>query len=80
MHLTVGIPADDDDVAITREAAALNITAQALSGYYQGEDVRRGLVLGYAAYGEDALKRAASLLEQAVGRALAGGQEMRTLT
>ena len=50
MHLTVGIPADADDVAMTREAAALNITAQALSGYYQGPDARHGLVLGYAAY------------------------------
>ena len=80
MHLTVGITADADDVAITREAATLNITAQALSGYYQGADASHGLVLGYAAYGEDALKDAAGLLEQAVGRALAGDQETRILT
>jgi len=73
MHLTVGIPDAADDVGMTREAAALNITAQALSGYYQGPDARRGLVLGYAAYGEDALKSAAALLEQAVERALKTG-------
>ncbi|MEQ9556705.1 MAG: PLP-dependent aminotransferase family protein [Rhodospirillales bacterium] len=77
MHLTVTLAPGGPggslaDGAIAREAAALDITARALSGYYDGPKRRHGLVLGYTAYPADALKRAAALLEQAVGRALAG--------
>tara|TARA_R110000772_G_scaffold267933_1_gene393206 strand:- start:54988 stop:56529 length:1542 start_codon:yes stop_codon:yes gene_type:complete len=85
MQLTVTLAPDGPggnlaDGSITREAAAFDITARALSGYYTGLGRRHGLVLGYTAYPADALKRAAGLLEQAVGRALAGGQETRILT
>ena len=76
MHLTVILASDGTapgiaDGAITREAAALGITARALSGYYDGTAKRHGLVLGYTAYAPQALRSAAGLLEQAVDRARA---------
>lgn len=85
MHLTVTLAPDGPggrlaDGAITREAAAFDITARALSGYYDGAERRQGLVLGYTAYPADALKASAALLEQAVARALGGDQEARILT
>ncbi len=76
MHLTVtwggaGKTQGLMDGAITREAADLDVTARALSGFYDGPSRRNGLVLGYTAYPEAALRDAAARLEQAVGRALA---------
>lgn len=48
MHLVGRLPAGADDAAISLRAAALGVTAPALSRYYRGRPDRRGLLLGYA--------------------------------
>jgi GntR family transcriptional regulator / MocR family aminotransferase len=49
LHLTLGLPDDCDDVAISRHAQSEGIIARALSRYYMSpERTRRGLLLGYA--------------------------------
>lgn len=49
LHLTLGLPDDCDDVAISRAALAQGIIARPLSGYYmKAASARRGLILGYA--------------------------------
>ena len=75
MHLTVGLSDDAfhrglRDGAISREAANLDVTARALSGYYAGSEKRHGLVLGYTAHPEETLRAAAARLEQATARAV----------
>ena len=75
MHLTVGLSDDAfhrglRDGAISREAANLDVTARALSGYYAGPEKRHGLVLGYTAHPEKTLRAAAARLEEATARAV----------
>jgi GntR family transcriptional regulator / MocR family aminotransferase len=49
LHLTLGLPDDCDDVAISRHAQSEGIIARALSRYYMDPArTRRGLLLGYA--------------------------------
>ena len=49
LHLTLGLPDDCDDVAISRHAQAEGIIARSLSPYYLNpKRARRGLILGYA--------------------------------
>ena len=68
MHLMGFLPDDCDDAALSRQAAALGVTAPPLSAFYRGGAVRRGLLLGYAGVAEP------ELLDGATGlaRALAG--------
>ncbi len=68
MHLVGLLPDDYDDTALSRRAAALGITVPALSAFYRGGTVKRGLLLGYAGVGEPEIRAGAARL----ARALAG--------
>ncbi len=48
MHLVGALPAEADDAAIARRAAAEGVVAAPLSAFYHGPPARRGLLLGYA--------------------------------
>ncbi|MGB7196014.1 MAG: PLP-dependent aminotransferase family protein [Collimonas pratensis] len=49
LHLALGLPAQCDDLAISRAARAAGIVARPLSRYYMNsEAARNGLLLGYA--------------------------------
>jgi GntR family transcriptional regulator/MocR family aminotransferase len=49
LHLALGLPAQCDDLAISRAARAAGIVARPLSRYYMHPDTtRNGLLLGYA--------------------------------
>ncbi|MFC5473206.1 PLP-dependent aminotransferase family protein [Paraherbaspirillum soli] len=49
LHLTLGLPAQCDDLAISRAARAAGIVARPLSRYYMSADsAHNGLLLGYA--------------------------------
>lgn len=49
LHLTLGLPDDCDDIAISRSAQEEKIIARPLSRYYMNpQSARRGLILGYA--------------------------------
>jgi len=49
LHLTLELPADCDDVAISQQAQVQGIIVRPLSRYYmKAANVRRGLILGYA--------------------------------
>nr|WP_211442804.1 PLP-dependent aminotransferase family protein [Collimonas humicola] len=49
LHLALGLPAQCDDLAISRAARAAGIVARPLSRYYMSsEAARNGLLLGYA--------------------------------
>jgi GntR family transcriptional regulator / MocR family aminotransferase len=56
LHLTLGLPDDCDDAAISRHAQSEGIIARALSRYYMTpERTRRGLLLGYACVPHEAI-------------------------
>ena len=49
LHLVVELPDSVDDVALAQRAAAMDISVKALSTYYlKPQQVRRGLLVGYA--------------------------------
>jgi GntR family transcriptional regulator/MocR family aminotransferase len=48
LHLVVELPADADDVALERRAAASGIQVRALSTYFLASPTRKGLLVGYA--------------------------------
>jgi GntR family transcriptional regulator/MocR family aminotransferase len=56
LHLTLGLPDDCDDTAISRHAQSEGIIARPLSRYYMTpERMRRGLLLGYACVPNEAV-------------------------
>jgi GntR family transcriptional regulator/MocR family aminotransferase len=56
LHLTLGLPDDCDDTAISRHAQSEGIIARPLSRYYMvAERARRGLLLGYACVPNDTI-------------------------
>jgi GntR family transcriptional regulator/MocR family aminotransferase len=48
MHLVAMLPPGVDDVAVSKKAAALGISAMPLSSCYLKPPARRGLILGYS--------------------------------
>ena len=62
MHLVARLAPDlmtrTSDGEIARAAAALGLSVRALSSYFAGRADRQGLVLGYAGFGEDEIRRA----------------------
>ncbi|HCE08571.1 MAG TPA: DNA-binding protein [Oxalobacteraceae bacterium] len=49
LHLTLGLPAGCDDVALSRQALQQGVIARPLSRYFmKPADAQRGLILGYA--------------------------------
>ena len=71
MHLVGRLAPAVDDAAVARAAAAAGVEAPALSGYYQGPAVARGLLLGYAgvpaAAMAPAVARLSAVIESAAG-------------
>lgn len=70
MHLIVRLP-DRMDEEVSRLAARQGIAAQALSGFYLGHPDRYGLVLGYGAVDDEAIRREGRALARLVRAALA---------
>lgn len=71
MHVIAGLTPKltrrmtDRDAA--QRAAAAGVTASALSTYYAGTPKRQGLVLGYASFDEDLLRKSSTRLVKALG-------------
>jgi len=56
LHLTLGLPDECDDTAISRHAQSEGIIARPLSRYYMdAKQARRGLLLGYACVPNEAI-------------------------
>ncbi|MQA11274.1 MAG: aminotransferase class I/II-fold pyridoxal phosphate-dependent enzyme [Pseudonocardiaceae bacterium] len=58
LHVVVRLPSGLDDREVSRELASGGINAPALSGYAHSQPTFPGLVLGYAAIGQDRLRAA----------------------
>ena len=49
LHMALGLPPGQDDLAVARKAQELGVVVRALSGYYSAQHgARSGLLLGYA--------------------------------
>lgn len=70
LHLVVELPAHVDDVALEKLAAESGIAVKALSRYYLGEPVRRGLLVGYAYVAPEKISYYGRLLASVVQGAL----------
>lgn len=62
LHLVLGLPDATDDRAVAQAAGRAGVVAEALSAYYVQPPMRRGLVLGYAAFEPAVLAAAADRL------------------
>ena len=68
LHLTLGLPDDCDDLAISRQALAQGIIVRPLSRYYmKPANVRRGLILGYACVPDELIKPTFDRLAKIIG-------------
>lgn len=65
------------DLDVERTAAGAGVAAVALSRFYAKRPVRQGLLLGYAAFDETAIDRAARQLGAALGPVLARAAQNR---
>lgn len=75
LHLTLGLPDDCDDVAISRAALAESIIARPLSRYYmKAATARRGLILGYACVPDALIGPTFDRLAKIIVRHLAAGR------
>lgn len=71
LHLVLGLPQAVDDVALADKAAKAGIMARPLSRYYfNPENVRKGLVLGYACVREELIGPAFSTLARITDQVL----------
>ena len=66
-----------DDLDVERAAAAAGVAAVALSRFYAKRPVQQGLLLGYAAFDEAAIDRAAERLGAALRPMLATAPQDR---
>jgi len=55
------------DKDASRRAAAMGVSAPPLTAFYAGKPDRQGLILGYAAFDETVIERAAVRLAEALG-------------
>ncbi len=67
MHLVGWLPAGEDDRKASQRAAERGIEAPAVSLYGGSPDDRGGLLLGYAAFGEAAIREGVRRLAEALG-------------
>jgi GntR family transcriptional regulator/MocR family aminotransferase len=58
MHVTITLPAGQNDVEITAKAAADRLWVTPLSPSYSGEKVRHGLILGFGSTPAEQIHRA----------------------
>lgn len=59
LHLTLGLPAQCDDLAICRDARAVGILIRPLSPYYMdSKTAKRGLLLGYGCVSSEQIRAA----------------------
>ena len=85
LHLTLGLPDDCDDTAISRHAQSEGIIARPLSRYYMMEEcARRGLILGYACVPNETIAptfdRLATIIRQYLGAGTRAGARMQAAT
>lgn len=66
MHLVGYLPDDVDDAALSQRAAANNVVAPPLSGFYRNAPQHKGLLLGYAGVPEQEIWRATKRLSDAL--------------
>lgn len=66
MHLVGYLPNDVDDAALSQRAAANNVVAPPLSGFYRNAPQLKGLLLGYAGVPEQEIWRATKRLANAL--------------
>ncbi|HEX7651069.1 MAG TPA: PLP-dependent aminotransferase family protein [Noviherbaspirillum sp.] len=77
LHLTLGLPDDCDDTAISRHAQSEGIIARPLSRYYMvAERARRGLLLGYACVPNDAIAPTFAKLANIIRQYLRAGARL----
>ena len=57
MHLVGYLPGRCDDAALSRRAAAAEVTVQPLSSFYREKPQKKGLLFGYAGVGEAETRR-----------------------
>ena len=69
MHLLAELPAEVDDAALSRAAQAADVEAPPLSIFYDGPPKRRGLLLGYAGFGDREIRHAAETLGRVLSHA-----------
>ncbi len=67
MHLVGWLPAGEDDRKASQRAAERGVEAPAVSLYGGSPDDRGGLLLGYAAFGEAAIREGVRHLAEALG-------------
>ncbi|WP_341647252.1 hypothetical protein [Thauera sp. SDU_THAU2] len=68
LHLVLSLGDHCDDVAIADDAARHGVLTRALSRYYTGKRVRRGLLLGYACVEDEDIAPAFFRLLQSIDR------------
>ena len=69
MHLLAGLPAEVDDAALSRSARAADVEAPPISVFYDGPPKRRGLLLGYAGFGDREIRRGVETLGRVISHA-----------
>jgi GntR family transcriptional regulator/MocR family aminotransferase len=70
LHLLIELPDTTNDVALAALAATEGLVVRPLSSYYLGDNVRRGLLVGYAYVPTHAIARHARRLGELVKRGL----------
>jgi len=63
MHLTVGLPPEISDVAVSEAMRARGVTCPPLSAYCQGATERNGLLLGFAGLAPELASKVAATLK-----------------
>lgn len=66
MHVVARFHENVDDREIVNRASHLGVIAHPLSGYCMSKHISRGLLLGYAAFGEKAIRKGVKQLAQAL--------------
>lgn len=64
-----------DDEAVRRRCAERGVAVRALSSFYQSVPAKHGLLLGFAAFAEDELRRGVERLVSAIGEERLGASE-----
>ncbi|WP_136656313.1 PLP-dependent aminotransferase family protein [Nitratireductor sp. XY-223] len=70
MQFVVSLPDDCDDTALSGAASAKGLSVAALSSFYAGRSVRKGLVLGFCAFMPEELEAGAGILAPLIRKAL----------
>jgi len=68
-HLLAELPAEVDDAGLSRSARAADVEAPPLSVFYDVHPKRRGLLLGYAGFGDREIRHGAETLGRVISHA-----------